>query len=237
MNATSELIWWNSKEGKKRLYESNYANHFYALAHLFERQVKPTYCGIASAVMVLNALRLGKKGLKLETSLDVQLPEKGKLSFNCYTQITFFNADTRNGKSRVKVEGKCTEEFNPGFSLTELAYKLRILLLNAEVILASEQCDKSVDRFRQDLMAHLNGKGTYIIANFLSTSIGRDGGGHFSPIVAYHPSTDSCLVMDVAGHKNPWFWVPVPLFYTAMHNCDEQNAYRGYMLVSDKLDK
>ncbi len=237
MNDKPKLIFWNTKEGKRRLFESQYANHFYALAHLFERQIKPTYCGIASSVMVLNALRLRKKGLTLETKLDVQLPGEGKMAFNCYTQITFFDARKEQGKSRKKVEGKCEEGFDPGFALGDLGRKLRLLLLDVNIIETKTSSDVLIKRFRHDLMAYLNESQTFVIANFDSKTLGREGGGHFSPIVAYHPETDSCLVMDVAGHKNPWFWVPVSLMHAAMNTKDGDGIYRGYLVVSDKLDK
>lgn len=228
-------VWWNSKEGRERLFQSEYANDFYTLAHLFERQIKPTYCGIASAVMVLNALRLRKTSLQLETKLDVHAPGNETIPFNCYTQLTFFNHDTKQGKTCKQVEGKGNIE-EIGYTLDELAHTMRLLLLDVQTIKAQETGDKAIEKFRYDLMAYLNERGTFLIAQFDSQTVGRKGGGHFSPVVAYHKPSDSCLVMDTAGHKNPWFWVAVPLFYEAMHTLD-QGEYRGYLVVSDKLDK
>jgi hypothetical protein len=229
------LVWWNSKEGKERLSQSAYANHFYTLAHLFERQVKPTYCGIASAVMVLNALRLSKRNLKLETRLDLTLPDK-KIPFNCYTQITFFNDDTLQGKCRKKIEGKSDGGMHVGYNMDELHKTLRLLLLDVKMVKAKEKSAKAVGRFRHDLMAYLNENRTFVIVNFDGRKLGNQSAGHYSPIVAYHPSTDSCLVMDVASHKNPWFWVTLSAMYEAMHTKDGKE-YRGYMVISDKLDK
>lgn len=237
---TDKVIYWNSEEGKKRLFESEYAHDFFELAHLFERQIKPTYCGIASATMVLNAFRVGKKGLTLGTALDVPLPGEGKIEFNCYTQLTFFDAEIEqieSIKSCDIVEGKVRGNFNPGFSLAELARKLRSFMLNVDVVHAKEHNDKSLQRFRHDLMAYVTDKQTFIIANFDSKVLGHNGSGHFSPVTAYHPQTDSCLVMDTAGHKNPWFWAPVELMYKAMHTQDGSGEYRGYLAVTDKLDR
>ena len=200
-----KLVTWNAPEGIKRLAESKYCRHFYTLAHLFERQIKPTHCGIASAVMVLNALRLRKAGLTLETKLDLHVPNEaggGKVAFNCYSQLTFLDTKTDKIKSRKNVEGKAscdTRGFDPGLQLDDLAKKLRLHLLDVKVVLAESHTEPCIDRFRKDLMAFLTDSSTFIIANFDSSPIGREGGGHFSPIAAYHPETDSCLVMDVAG--------------------------------------
>ncbi len=227
---------WNSKEGKERLFQSHYANDFYTLAHLFERQIKPTYCDIASAVMVLNALRLRKTGLMLETKLDVNLSGHQKLPFNCYTQLTFLDGDAGRYKPRKKVEGKTEDAADCGYTMDELYTILRRHLLGVTMVKAKEPGAKTLEKFRHDLMAYLNESGTFIIANFDSKPVDRTGGGHFSPIAAYHPPSDSCLVMDVAGHKNPWFWAPLANLYKAMNTMDK-GEYRGYLVISDKLDR
>jgi hypothetical protein len=232
------IVAWNSSEGKKRLQESRYNLHFYQLAHLFERQAKPTYCGVASAVMVMNALRLPKKGLTLETRLDVKVPDAKqakRLAYNSYSQLTFLDAQTSKIKKKSEVEGKFVagELFDPGMDIETLAKKLRLSIFNVKVVHASATNEKALNQFRQDVMAFMNDRETYMIANFDTFILGRQG-GHYSPVAAYHSASDSCLVMDVGGHKHPWFWVSVEDFVAAMHTKDGQ-LYRGYMLVSDRL--
>lgn len=234
-----QLVYWNSKEGKRRLFESEYARDFFDLAHLFERQIKPTYCGVASAVMILNAFRIAK-GLTLETSLDVPLEGEERMAFNCYSQLTFFDEEIEQIESikpRAVVEGRNKEYFNPGFSILELARKLRCFLLNVDIVQAQQDDDKSLQRFRYDLMAYAADTQTFMIANYDNKVIGHKGAGHFSPVVAYHPQTDSCLIMDTASHKNPWFWVRLSLVYKAMHTQASCGNYRGYLVVTDKLYK
>jgi len=38
----------------------------------------------------------------------------------------------------------------------------------------------------------------FLVANFARSALGMEGGGHFSPVVAYSPSADLALVLDVA---------------------------------------
>ncbi len=246
MKRIDKTLPWHEKEGRKRLFESRYNRHFYELAHLFQPQIKPTFCGVASAVMVLNALRI-KTGLRIDSGLEVMVPAThggGMIPYNSYSQLTFLNEETDVIKRREWVEGVTVEcettgdiIFEPGLNLEQLATKLRLYLLSVQTHHAIPDTDTKnnpITRFRHDLMAYLNDSDTYVIVNYHGAALGKRVGGHFSPIAAYHEGTDSCLVMDVAGHKHPWFWVPVKDLYHAMATKDDTDT-RGYMLISDKL--
>ncbi len=242
---------WDSREGKRRLFESRFNKDFFELAHRFQPQIKPTYCGVASAVTVLNALRL-KTGLRIDSGLEVQAPEchgGDTMHYNSYSQLTFMNERTELVKPREWVEGVTVEcestgdiIFEPGLNLDQLARKLKLYLLDVRTKHADitqepkTSKDNPVSRFRHDLMAYLNDKSTFLIVNYCGKTIEKniDTDGHFSPIAAYHKETDSCLVMDVAGHKHPWFWVSLRDLYHAMATKDGKDT-RGYVLVSDKL--
>jgi hypothetical protein len=52
------LVAWNSEEGLHKLSRAAFKNDFYQLAHSYQPQINPLYCGIASSVIVLNAMRL-----------------------------------------------------------------------------------------------------------------------------------------------------------------------------------
>ena len=239
---------WHEKEGRKRLFESRYSKHFFELAHRFQPQIKPTFCGVASAVMVLNALRI-KTGLRIDSGLEVQVPVShggGAMAYNSYSQLTFLNTETDIIKPREWIEGVTVEcetsgdvIFEPSLNLEQLGAKLKLYLLSVQTrhAVIGEKDDlrsNPINRFRQDLMAYLNDSNTYIIVNYNGKSIGKKVNDHFSPVAAYHEESDSVLVMDVAGHKHPWFWVPVKDLFRAMATKDGIDN-RGYMLVSDKL--
>ena len=136
-----KTISWNDKEGRKRLSESRYNKDFFELAHRFQPQMKPTYCGVASAVTVLNALRI-RTGLRIDSGLDVPVPVThggGAMNYNSYSQLTFMNEQTEVIKPRDWVEGVTVQTaetgdvvFEPGLNLEQLAKKLRIYLLNVQ---------------------------------------------------------------------------------------------------------
>ena len=249
-NKTHQMtVAWDTAEGKRRLFESKFNKDFFELAHRFQPQINPTYCGVASAVTVMNALRL-PTGLRIDSGLEVQAPAThggSTMHYNSYSQLTFLGERTDSVKPREWVEGVTIEcettgdiIFEPGLTLDELAAKLKIYLLSVEAKHADmskaplHTKENPVTRFRQDLMAYLNDKSTFIIVNYLGKTLNKKVGGHFSPVAAYHKETDSCLVMDVAGHKHPWFWVSLTDLYYAMATLDGDEL-RGYMLVSDKL--
>ncbi len=237
------IIPWNSEEGKRRLFSSKYNNSFFILAHLFERQIKPTYCGIASAVIVLNALRRDKQGLNLEDNFDLQVPNTGKrIKFNYYNQLTFLNNETNKIKSKKAIEGKLLassgdklQNFDPGLTLKDLEKILRLHMLDVLCNHVDITSSKNISRFRDDVIAHVTSTNSFIIANFDGSKFSRQGEGHFSPIAAYHPETDSCLILDVNGCLQPWFWVSIENFYNGMCTSDG-NYNRGYLIISDRLD-
>eukprot|EP00580_Thalassiosira_gravida_P014509 CAMPEP_0201682130 /NCGR_PEP_ID=MMETSP0494-20130426/51465_1 /ASSEMBLY_ACC=CAM_ASM_000839 /TAXON_ID=420259 /ORGANISM="Thalassiosira gravida, Strain GMp14c1" /LENGTH=499 /DNA_ID=CAMNT_0048165887 /DNA_START=70 /DNA_END=1566 /DNA_ORIENTATION=- len=74
--------------------------------------------------------------------------------------------------------------------------------------------------------------GYFLVTSFARHALGQTGDGHFSPIAAYHPPTDSCLVLDVARFKYAPYWVSVSEMYDAMTPCDESTGRsRGWILM------
>ena len=68
-----------------------------------------------------------------------------------------------------------------------------------------------------------------LVASFSRQVLGQSGDGHFSPLGAYDPETDSVLVLDVARFKYPPYWVEVEKLYEAMGGIDETTGEsRGY---------
>jgi len=124
-------------------------------------------------------------------------------------------------------------EFDPGLTLAQL--KSLLELYNVDVVLnyADMEGKKSFDNFRNELKNILSDKDKFVIVNFIGKEVGASTGGHISPLAAYDQNTDSVLTLDVAGHKNPWYWVPLTHLYLAMHTKDGKN-YRGWLIVSDR---
>jgi hypothetical protein len=191
-------------------------------------------------VIVLNALKYGN--IPNQKELEVQVPASlggGLVAYNLYSQINFLNAATDKIKLREIIELKKPKElkngkemFDAGISLSDLhdilknAYKVKVKMVYAE-----KDNAKSVNKFRQDLKEILADNKHFIIANFDGKVLGANTGGHMSPLAAYDQETDSVLVLDVALHKELWYFTPLSKLYEAM-NTKDSDHYRGYLVVS-----
>ena len=126
------------------------------------------------------------------------------------------NNETNKIKSKKAIEGKLLassgdklQNFDPGLTLKDLEKILRLHMLDVLCNHVDITSSKNISRFRDDVIAHVSSTNSFIIANFDGSKFSRQGEGHFSPIAAYHPETDSCLILDVNGCLQPWFWVSI----------------------------
>ena len=95
------LVPWNSDESASRLARSKHKADFFTLANNFTSQENGAVCGLASAAIVLNSLRLGKKeGLPVDKSSISD--EEGKYLqgynpyFEKYTQRNLFKEGAKS---------------------------------------------------------------------------------------------------------------------------------------------
>ena len=229
---------WNNKEGINSLNTSFYKQDFYNLAHHYQPQNNPLYCGIASAAIILNAFNLGTENI-IESVNQVKKPLKygGKfINFNFYSQNDILNKDTNKIKDKNIINFKQVNKqnnYDPGLTLKQLADILTIHKLDISLYYANHSIAKGLKKFRKKLKKTLNKKHQYMIANFNGKILGAKTAGHISPIVAYNQTSDEILILDVAAHKNSWYWVNISKFYQAMHTKDG-NQYRGYLIVSKR---
>lgn len=222
------MVEFNSDEGRKRLQRSQFNNDFYQLVNYYQPQVNPLYCGVASGVMMLNAL---KGDIKSQKAGQVVRPSGKVIAFPSYTQEGFFNDKTDLVKDRAVIGLKSKDKagkYDAGISLEDFAKILAVHGLKAKVEHADD--DSSVEKFRRELKRYMRDSEHYIVTNFKGRLFGQKTGGHISPVVAYDEDSDSLLVMDVALHKNKWFWVGVEEFYKAMHSFDG-DSFRGWVVV------
>ena len=92
---------------------------------------------------------------------------------------------------------------------------------------------------RYELKAALIDPDARVIINYDRKGFGQVGGGHFSPLGAYHVSTDSFLVVDVAKYKYPPVWVGADTLYSAMATMDRCGTYdypKGQKRLDDDND-
>lgn len=205
------LINFNSAEGEKLLLDSQSRQDYFPLTIQFVTQKNQAYCGVASSVMVLNALGIPAP----------EAPEFGQ--FRVFTQDNFFNSQA---KTIIKPEVVARQ----GITLDQLGQLLETYPVKAQVYHAG---DLTVDEFRSLVVKNLQEPGNFVIANFLRKVIGEESGGHISPIAAYNKETDRFLILDVSRYKYPPVWVKAEDLWKAMATVDSASGKtRGFVLVS-----
>ncbi len=229
------LIDWKSNKGIDRLSESKYKIDFFHLANQFESQPNGVVCGPTTGAIVLNTLRLGKKELLPKTSIDKEdmkfIPPKWDPTFRRYTPNNFFEG-AKKTKTRSQVFGKpINGKGDPGYQLRQLHNALKEHGLKSELRIVDEKL--KLDDIRNEITANLSKANDYVVVNYARKSLQQSGGGHISPLGAYHKKTDSVLIMDVNPNRAGWVWVKMKDLVSAMATHDTVEN-RGYLLVSDK---
>jgi hypothetical protein len=212
-NGPDQPIYLDSTEGLRRLEESQARQSFVPLIMYFVTQDTQTFCGVASATMVLNAL--------VPKDERPSVPEWKP--YRLFAQSVFFTDEVEKIAPRKDV-------LERGMTLAQLGAVLGTSPVKVEVFHASE--DNNEDIFRKAAKEVLSNQESYLISNFLRTAVGQVGAGHFSPIAAYHEKTDSFLVYDVARYKYPPSWVRTKDLWSAMNTIDgDSKKTRGYIVV------
>jgi hypothetical protein len=238
------LVPWNSREGIRRLERSQHKGSFYQLAHHFQPQINPLYCGVATSVIVLNALRAPQGTIPSQKQLEVKLPRVwggDVLTYEGYSQTTLLNNETDKVKAKEIIQLKNAKsrdvnprDLDPGLSLAALKGILEVYGLTVNIQYADQRPATGIKAFRKTVLQALNDNGRFVIVNFHGESMGAPTDGHISPLAAYDHNSDSILILDVYGIGNSWYWAPVEHLYKAMATLDN-NVHRGWLVVSDQI--
>jgi hypothetical protein len=188
---------FESDRGQKLLSAASSADHS-SLSDTFKVQQKASWCGVASAVTVLNA-----NGASL-------------------TQNEFFT-------DRVTDVRPWLATTFTGMPIGDLAQMLEVHGVNVEVKRARSS---TLEAFRDSLKSNMSDSSNWLIVNYGRSELGEEGGGHISPISAYSSKKDMALILDTAGYKYPFHWVPVDSLFEAMETSDsETGKSRGWVVV------
>ena len=207
------LISLTSEQGEHLLLDSEARQAYWSLSIQFVTQKNKHYCGVASIVMVLNAL-------------GVEAPSTPEFEpYNTFTQDNVLNAETEKLLPQAVL-------MRDGMTLDQIGRLLEVHSVKADVHHAT---DTSLDEFRQVAREYLDKKDHYVIVNYLRSTIGQERGGHISPLAAYDADTDRLLILDVSRFKYPPVWVGTAELFTAMNTTDptNENKTRGFVLVSN----
>jgi len=176
-----------------------------------ETERHQSFCGPTSLAIVMN-------------SLGVNDPTPPSLfPYHLVTQETIFTPANLAVKSYEEVDKN-------GVTLDELARFAANLKLSASVIHAA---DLPAADMRARLIAALGQPDTRVVVNFNRATLGQEGEGHFSPLVAYDQASDSFLILDVARYKYPPWWVSAKDLDTSLRTKDLKTGLsRGFLIVT-----
>jgi hypothetical protein len=204
----SSLIALDSPEGQKLLDEADAKADLVPLLEQYVTQSAGNFCGVASSVMVLNAMQVPAPNAK----------EWGAAHF---TQDNFWNDCAKTVLSPTLM---------PGMTVDQLGDLLQCHPARAKVVHAS---DTNVADFRALVAKNLATSGDFLIVNYDRAGVGQETMGHISPLGAYHSKADKVLLLDVARYKYPPVWADLPALFAATQTNDFVSAKsRGFASVT-----
>ena len=175
-------------------------------------QKTQSYCGVASVVMVLNAL-----GVPAPTTPDYQ-------PYHTFTQDNLLDDMTDAVLPRAVLARQ-------GMTLDQLG---KLIALHPVALEVHHAGNFKSDAFRAAARDYLASRIILCWSNYLRKAIGQQIGGHISPLAAYDAEADRFLILDVARYKYPPVWVKASDLFDAMNTTDavNNNQTRGYVLIS-----
>lgn len=210
------LISSTSPQGEALLIDADAREAYFTLASNYLTQKTQSFCGVASMVMVFNALQLPAP----------EVPEYAP--YRTFTQDNIFNDQTEAILPQATI-------LKQGITLDQIGQLLAVQPVDVTVRHAS---DSNLDTFRSEVSSYLAQPGHFVLANYFRNALGQQKGGHFSPLAAYDKDSDRFLILDVARYKYPPVWVKAEELFAAMNTKDSDNEdkSRGYVLISRKAD-
>jgi hypothetical protein len=209
--AEPDVIYWSSDTGKALRARITPDADYWQLIPWFTNQINQSYCGVASAVTVLNAMPIKKP-------VDpIYAPHA------YFTQNNFFTPEV------VKVISPQTVS-NQGMTRDEMVKTLTQLGVKATTVAGDEVDEPALRKLVQKAMGD---DGQFVLVNFLRRSLGQPGGGHWSVLAAYDAQSDRALILDVSKYMYEPEWITIKTLRKAIDTLDTtSNEARGLVFVS-----
>jgi hypothetical protein len=212
VRAEERLVPLVEPAGQALLFRSPMRADFLPLSQWFVTQDTLAYCGVASAVMVLNSLSVPPP------------PTPGYSPYRFWTQENLFHrsVDRPGALSAAAVARR-------GMTLAQLA----ALLADQGVRVERWHGDQlSLAQLRGLLRQGLADPQDRLLVNYLRPALGQEGGGHISPLGAYDAAGDRVLILDVARYRYPSVWVSTADLWRAIRAIDpDSGASRGLVRI------
>ena len=195
----------DSDYGQVIFNQSTFKQSYWGLSEHYITQSTGTDCGLASAVMVINAL-------------GIRPPQDPKHpGFYQWTQDNILNM----AKNTFSIK----QLMHQGMSLPNEANLLARFGLQTHAYYGNSI---SLGQFRQLASAAVSQPNTEAVVLFSRKSLHQAGEGHFSPLAAYDSNSDRFLLMDVARYKYPPVWVSTTDLWHALRN---NGSWRGLVVA------
>jgi hypothetical protein len=209
--AEPAVIYWDSAAGKALRARIPADADYWELIPTFAVQNTQSYCSVASAITVLNAMPIKKP-------VD---PTYAPYAY--FTQSNFFTPEVTKIISPETV-------LQMGMTREQMAETLSAQGVRAKSIAGDTLND---DELRALLQQALSDDGQFVLANYLRANLGQVGGGHWSALAAFDAQSDRVLILDVAKYKYPPVWVSISTLRQAIATIDTtSNKPRGLVIVS-----
>ena len=209
--AEQAVIYWDTPTGKALRARIPADADYWQVIATFAVQNTQSYCSVASAITVLNAMPIKKP-------VD---PTYAPYAY--FTQSNFFTPEV------IKIISPQTV-LQMGMTREQMAETLAAQGVRTRSIAGDSLND---DDLRILLQKALLDDGQFVLANYLRASLGQVGGGHWSALAAFDAQSDRVLILDVAKYKYPPVWVSISALRQAIATIDTtSNKSRGLVIVS-----
>ena len=206
-----DVVYWESPVGKAIRARMPADADFWQLSPVFSTQITQSYCAVASAVTVLNAL-------PIEKPVD---PTYAPYTY--FTQHNFFTPAVEKIIAPQTV-------LMMGMTRDEMASTLALHGVHTHSIAGDTLDDKAL---RTLLRKTLVDDGQFVLVNYFRGTLGQVGGGHWSVLATYDEQTDRALILDVAKYKYQPAWVSIKSLREAIATLDTtSHKSRGLVVVS-----
>ena len=231
----SELIAFDDFRSKSILESATASPEIWvAFAHIlesYETQRTQAYCGVASAVIVLNSL-----GIPGENYVDDWYP------FLVINQRTIFNKSflTVKAPNKINMEGLTLDQLGAAIRTNKF---VRVSIYHATPELGYEG-------FKKIIISALSDPNSRVIINYLRGKLSQAGAWHHSPLAVYDAKTSRVLIMDTARYKNGItdgglkdgsgkpVWATLEDLWSSLNTEDQIDAttklFRGFIVVTKK---
>ncbi|WP_133407013.1 phytochelatin synthase family protein [Parashewanella tropica] len=211
------LIRLDSATGIEQLTSSpkKFNHNYWSLSRYYVTENGLAYCAPASIVMVLNAMEI-----------------KPSIAPEHYPYKLFNQQNLFYDHQVLSKQITPTMINHQGLTLDQ-AYELsKVYVPDTKMVYGINI--STLDQFKSKVTHTL--QTGFVIVNYDRKTIKQVGGGHFSPIAAYNPKSDSFLILDVARYKYPPVWVKANELYKATQGIDStSHNSRGLLFIPKQL--